>query len=267
MIDSVHFFKAVGHEVVITADAETHMTMRPEEIQADYYNRTAEAYDDMHIAEGDEHQRALRLISAFTQDMGVESVLDVGCGTGRAIRYFMQRHPEMRVHGVEPVAGLRDQAINRFGVPPSMITGDRGEALPFADQSFDIVCEFGVLHHVRRPETVIAEMLRVARKAVFISDSNRFGQGSFFWRRAKLTLYRCGLWWPVNFVRTRGRGYTISEGDGLAYSYSVYDNYPQVAAWAKQMVLVPTTPHDSPTWKMPLLTSGHVLLCAFRKPL
>jgi hypothetical protein len=40
-----------------------------------------------------------------------------------------------------------------------------------------VACAFGALHHVARPGQVVADMLRVGAKAVFISDSNSFGQG------------------------------------------------------------------------------------------
>jgi len=79
-----------------------------------------------------------------------------------------------------------------------------------------------------------------------------------------LLLYKTGLWWPANFIKSRGRRYLLSEEDGLAYSYSIYDNYPQVARWARQIILMPTLPHDNATWLTPLLTSAHILLCAFR---
>jgi len=59
------------------------------------------------------------------------------------------------------------------GLPLLMASGD---ALPFADNSFDAVCEFGILYHVPEPVRVIQEMLRVARHVVVISDANRFGQ-------------------------------------------------------------------------------------------
>lgn len=236
--------------------------MRPEELQAQYYARTASHYDTMHGAD-DEHQRALRLISAMLRERQLTSVLDVGCGTGRGVKHFLAEHPGMHVRGVEPVAELRARGV-ADGVPADALLDASGEVLPFPDQSFDAVCELGVLHHVKHPARVVSEMLRVARHAVFLSDSNRFGQGRLPVRWLKVALYKSCLWPLVNFVHTRGRGYHVSEGDGISYSYSVYDNYKQIAAWATQVVLVPSFEHDTRTWFAPLVTSGHVVLCAFR---
>lgn len=114
-----------------------------------------------------------------------------------------------------------------------------GNALPFADSSFDAVCEISTLHHVPNPSLVLAEMLRVARRSVIIVDSNRHGQGSFPARLFKLFLFKPGLWYAFDFLRTRGKRYQISEGDGLFYSYSVYDSYDQLARWADRILLFP----------------------------
>jgi hypothetical protein len=73
-------------------------------------------------------------------------------------------------------------------------------------------------------------MLRVARRAIFIFDANNFGQGSAIARGIKQTINALGLWRFANFIKTRGKGYTISKEDGLAYSYSVFNDYGQIAA-------------------------------------
>ncbi len=146
-----------------------------------------------------------------------------------------------------------------------MLVCGSGESLPFADDSFDAVCEFAILHHVENPNAVVREMIRVARKAVFISDANRFGQGGRVARVLKLALYKLRLWHAVNFIKTAGKGYSFSEGDGLFYSFSVFDSYQILAEWADRIVLVPTAPATSTSWFGPLVTSAHVLLCAFKE--
>jgi len=108
-------------------------------------------------------------------------------------------------------------------------------------------------------------MLRVAKKAVFISDSNRFGQGSRAARLIKLCLYKSRLWGIFNYLNTSGRGYLISEGDGLAYSYSVYDSFEEIARWADRMILIPSGNGKVSSWVHPLLTSSGVIVCALRE--
>jgi ubiquinone/menaquinone biosynthesis C-methylase UbiE len=140
-----------------------------------------------------------------------------------------------------------------------------GESLPFADASFDAVCEFSILHHAANPAAVIREMMRVAKTAVFICDSNRFGQGSLVSRVIKLVLYKTRLWDAYNYLRTGGKRYRITEGDGLSYSYSVYDSFDMLVRWADRVILIPNGSERGTSWLHPLLNSGAVFVCAFKE--
>jgi ubiquinone/menaquinone biosynthesis C-methylase UbiE len=143
-----------------------------------------------------------------------------------------------------------------------MLVG-RGEALPFPDDHFDVVFETGVLHHVPEPAAVVAEMLRVARVAVFLSDDNRFAAGPLPRKAAKLIAARTGLWSVVYRLRTRGRGYRVSPTDGISYSYSVYDSLGALARWGRTFAIA-TDPTTSASWIHPLTRSRHVLMCSVR---
>lgn len=234
----------------------------PEAAQARYYQRTAARYDVEH---GDdiENQRALAHIARFLADLDVRSVLDIGTGTGRGLSFLADRLPDVDLYGVDPVAELVHQAQRHH--PTGLVQGSAFE-LPFPDASVDAVIETAVLHHLAEPATAVAEMLRVARRAVFIADANRFGQGRPLMRAAKLALCRTGLWRPLVLARTRGRGWFWSEGDGLFYSYSAYDQLAQVAEWADDTLVLPTAGTESSSWLQPLLTAPHVLVVAIRRP-
>jgi ubiquinone/menaquinone biosynthesis C-methylase UbiE len=235
----------------------------PEEIQHEFYTSTAERYEEMHVTAGDEHYVALEFISALVDGHRYESILDVGTGTGRGVKHFMERHSGIQVSGVEPVRAMIDEA-ERSGVPSGSIIESSGDRMPLDDGSFDAVCELGVLHHVADPNAVVREMTRVARRAVFLSDSNRFANGGFAHRAAKYVLYRLGLWPAVYRLATRGRGYHLNPGDGgVAYSYSVYDSLPLLNEWADRVFLVPTTASRG-GWFHPLFGAHNLLLCALR---
>ena len=228
--------------------------------QQDYYAETASAYDSMHVRPGDAHFIALEYVAALLHVVRAKSVLDVGSGTGRAIQFLRQRCPDLRIEGVEPVSKLREQAQ----VPGTVMHDASGENLPFHDGSFDVVTSFGLLHHVPAPAPVITEMTRVARSGVMISDSNRFGQGSTAAGMLKLAVHRAGLWPTFEHFRTKGRGYMESEGDGIFYSYSIFDSMPQLQTWADRVFVIPTRPQK----KLPLvqIATTHGLLVAFREP-
>jgi ubiquinone/menaquinone biosynthesis C-methylase UbiE len=198
-------------------------------LQRKYYADTAAKYDSMQISDQDEHQYALAILSAMIECHGIRSVLDVGSGTGRALRYLKARHPGVRFVGIEPVEALR-KVGHAAGLSSDELRDGDVNALQAADGEFDLVCEFAVLHHVPRPAQAVGEMLRVARKAIFISDANNFGQGGLAARYLKQAINALGLWHLFDWLRTGGKGYHVSAGDGLFYSYSVYNDYRQIRA-------------------------------------
>jgi trans-aconitate methyltransferase len=69
--------------------------------QRAYYEATAGAYDAAHAER--EHIVALQLLAGYIQLAGVKSVLDVGAGTGRAMRFLKAQFPNLVIKGVEPV--------------------------------------------------------------------------------------------------------------------------------------------------------------------
>jgi ubiquinone/menaquinone biosynthesis C-methylase UbiE len=235
------------------------------EMQRRYYAETATHYDVMHAREGGDDAWNLALVAALLGAIGAQSVLDVGTGTGFGLRRLREKMPALSICGAEPVAALIDQAIAKNEISHDAFVQASGEALPFGDASFDAVCSFAILHHVPKPEIVVGEMLRVARRAVLILDSNRFGQGSFLVRLAKLGLYKTGLWKIVNYAKTRGKGYLFTEGDGVAYSYSAYDSFDQISAWADRVMVIPAEPGKARSWLHPLLTTGGVLVFAMKE--
>lgn len=198
-------------------------------LQQEYYHATAADYDRQHLMDP-EHEFAIAWLTGLLDYVAVDSVLDVGSGTGRLLRRLRQhqRFSGIRMLGIEPVAALREQAYRNGVRRDELIEGD-GTRLAFEDGAFDLVCAFGVLHHLPDPDRAVREMLRVARHAIFISDSNIYAAGGWVERFAKQTLRALRLWRLAQFVKTRGRGYKLSEGDGLWYPYSVYDNYAQIA--------------------------------------
>lgn len=193
-------------------------------LQRDYYARTAGVYEDLHVQDDDEHYFALAWMAALIGKFGYRSVLDVGAGTGRGLIFLKTMFPELRVVGVEPSPELRQIGHEKGLSQEELIDGDALN-LAFANGSFDLVCEFGVLHHVKYPRQMLGEMLRVSKSGLFISDSNHFANGSLPNQMTKRLLRSLHLWKAAYWLRTGGKCYGISEGDGLSYAYSVFDDY------------------------------------------
>ena len=228
-------------------------------IQRAYYSRTAPQYDSMHVSVEAEHEFALAFMASMIGFLDIRSVLDIGSGTGRAPLTLKAMYPNHRVTGVEPSRELREVGYGKGLTQNELIDGD-AQRLAFADGAFDLLCEFGALHHIPDPGKAVSEMLRVSSKAIFISDCNNFGQGGFLMRTVKQTLRTLRLWSFADFVKTRGKGYIVSEGDGLAYSYSVFTDYRQIWRRCRSVHLVNTTPAGMNLYR----TASHVALLGIK---
>ena len=91
---------------------------------------------------------------------GEERALDVGTGAGAlaiALAQFVRE-----VVGVDVVPELLGEGRKRAPANVELVEAD-ATALPFERGSFDLVCTARTLHHVPRPELVLAEMNRVLR--------------------------------------------------------------------------------------------------------
>lgn len=97
---------------------------REVENQRRYYQATAESYNQMHVDNNDGHFFALSLLPGFIDHLEIESILDIGSGTGRAVKYIYQKFPNIRIMGIEPIAELREIAYSS-GIPESaLLNGD-----------------------------------------------------------------------------------------------------------------------------------------------
>lgn len=126
---------------------------------ADRFARTADKLAAL------QDERALALaedVHAFVMPRGDERALDVGTGAGAlafALALFVRE-----VVGIDRVPELLALARERAAAFPNVtfVEGD-AERLPFEDASFDLAGTLRTLHHVRRPELVVAGLARVTR--------------------------------------------------------------------------------------------------------
>ncbi|PIZ53455.1 hypothetical protein COY28_03575, partial [Candidatus Woesearchaeota archaeon CG_4_10_14_0_2_um_filter_57_5] len=149
---------------------------QPAPADASYYSSIASGYDDLH---GDEQRAKYALVLPHIAQYS--SLLDVGCGTGMlhdAWHQNIDSNGPLEVSsiskrtycGLDPSVGLIEQGV-RAGRKGLQVGS--AEALPFADDSFDVVVSFTALHHCADVETAVAEMARVARTRIVISSLRR----------------------------------------------------------------------------------------------
>jgi ubiquinone/menaquinone biosynthesis C-methylase UbiE len=96
------------------------------------------------------------------------SVLDVGCGTGHSSRWL--RELGYVVTGLDSSPVMLREASAVGG--ESVVEGD-ALALPFADDTFDLVTMITTLEFTRDPLLALKESIRVARYGVLLGVLNR----------------------------------------------------------------------------------------------
>jgi hypothetical protein len=77
----------------------------------------------------------------------------------------------------------------------------------------------------------------------------------------KQSINAVGLWRLADLIKTKGSGYTISEGDGLAYSYSVFNDYKQISRECKAVHMLNTTDGGPNLYR----TASHVALLGIKR--
>ena len=88
-------------------------------------------------------------------------LLDIGCGAGKFTRLMAQRGAEVSGIDANPeVIAQAQRAAAEAGLAIAFYQG-RGEALPFADASFDIVVFSNSLHHMGDMDGALGEAARV----------------------------------------------------------------------------------------------------------
>ena len=112
---------------------------------------------------GDGHGAGLRL-------------LDVACGTGRTLHQLAVAHPGLRLYGVDLSPAYIRTARKRLAeLPEVSLSVENGEALPYADATFDIVTSVYLFHELPRNarRNVARELFRVVKPGglVVIEDS------------------------------------------------------------------------------------------------
>ena len=68
----------------------------------------------------------------------------------------------------------------------------------------------------------------------------------------------------ANWINNGGKGYSESAGDGIAYSYSVFDSISTLAQRMGRIVTLPTK-GDRIIGGMTFFQASHLLLCGFEK--
>jgi ubiquinone/menaquinone biosynthesis C-methylase UbiE len=193
-----------------------------------YYEATASNYNKWHCDPSNDssHNYAVREVLSVLKDTGSQSLLDVCCGTGRATKAALE-HGYAAI-GVDVSSQLLAIGRKELGIPENRLIQADATRLPFPDNSFDVACVFGALHHTAMPRLVVSEMIRVSKNAIVISDEANGLSGG-----VKSILVRLGLFEPIYrliFRRSprQHRRQLNSDGDGPTFVFSIEEIIPML---------------------------------------
>ncbi|MDI7261797.1 MAG: class I SAM-dependent methyltransferase [Thermodesulfobacteriota bacterium] len=111
------------------------------------------------------------LISRIGELRPGEKILDIGCGTGNHIQYFLERG--MKTIGVDISLPMLRVAQNKVRERSGLCLG-KAEALPFKANCFDCVSLITTLEFVEDPLKTLQEAVRVSRKEIILGILNKY---------------------------------------------------------------------------------------------
>ena len=115
------------------------------------------------------HAEVIRAIDPKPTD----SILDVGCGTGRALRKLAAVVDSGRLAGVDISDKMIEEAVAKAsGIDNLEYHVGSADDLPFDDESFDYVTSMNSFHHYPDQRKALEEMVRVLKNegSVYIAD-------------------------------------------------------------------------------------------------
>ena len=153
---------------------------------------------------------------------GAESVLEIGCGQGTGAKIIYDLFSPRKYTGVDLDPRMVRRARNRAGALPNADFREADVAsLEFADAAFDLVVDFGILHHVPNWRDALAEVHRVLKPG-----------GEFLFEDLSLETWERGLGIPFKRIADHPydemfRKHEIVEGlEALGFDVETYETSP-----------------------------------------
>jgi ubiquinone/menaquinone biosynthesis C-methylase UbiE len=116
--------------------------------------------------QGRNDRQAQLEIPVLVRALGVPTggrILEIGCGRGIALPVLDRLCAPRRLVGLDIDAELLVEAadhLREHGTEAELCRGDV-RRMPFADQAFDLIIDFGTLYHIARSQTALDEIARV----------------------------------------------------------------------------------------------------------
>lgn len=141
-----------------------------------FFNRAAKSYDIAAILQEEVLNRLLQRLQYIRHQP--ETIVDIGCGTGRGVSGLQKQYPRARVIASDIAYDMLSQARTSFRwlCKKRLVNADM-EQLPFDQQCFDLVFSSLALQWSNDLRATLAEFARVSRPGALLLFSS-FGPGT-----------------------------------------------------------------------------------------
>lgn len=132
-----------------------------------HFDQWAKTYEDSYMQNLLFNRVHRSVMEQIPGDLQPESILDVGCGTGRLLRRVAEQFPNARLVGIDLSEGMIAQAS--LLTPGARFYVGQAESLPLPDASVDLVVSTMSFHHWADQAQGIRQVARILRPAgIFI---------------------------------------------------------------------------------------------------
>src|SRR6202007_68753 len=117
--------------------------------------------------------RTLGFLKASISFRSSDKILDIACGTGEFACLILRDHPDQQMIGIDISEKMLHFAREKCrGYPNAAFLKADASALPFLDQTFDLVISANSLHYFAKPGASLAEMRRglLPKRSLLILD-------------------------------------------------------------------------------------------------
>ena len=124
------------------------------------FNKQAEKYDTSDYSKYP--RECYPFVLNAINNIHFNKVLDLGCGTGVILKGISSINSDVELFGLDLSENMIAKATQRLGTTATLSVGD-AENLPYADNTFDLVCCVESFHHYPNPKKALSEINRVLK--------------------------------------------------------------------------------------------------------
>lgn len=118
----------------------------------------------------------IRGFKDWGMDFSGKDILEIGCGSGYSASLIVMDDPKSYT-GIDIMPEQLKKAVSLDLPKAKFLQGDVADLSSFADESFDMIVDFMILHHVEGWRDFLAEAFRVLRPGgeMYINDLTKKG--------------------------------------------------------------------------------------------